>query len=319
VRATVPVAAEARVREIVDPGQVDTPYLVGWETDEPYLETAGVAVATPGLVDALGLPPSAGRALAAGHPLALVDVPAGVAPQHVVENALAEPAFGRGVVSVSSGRQPGGRLPGFVVPADWPGRHRLVTRDTGVLLRAARPLTGDDRAALGRVTTPAQRDAAIRASVLGTPARQPELYVNYHVPPADDLAFAGIIGAGLLVFTLLVVAVALALTAAESRDEADLLAALGAPPRVRRSVTGWQAGLLPLAGTLIGVPLGLGAAAAMVWAGPVDGGTGALVVPWALLVVLLVAVPLASGLGARALAAVAVGRRARTAATLALD
>jgi putative ABC transport system permease protein len=318
VRAAIPVAAEARVREMIDPAQPDTPYTVGWPTDDDYPEAAGVAVATPGLGDALDLPPSAVRALDTGHPLALVDLPAGAAPQQIVNDAPTGPAVFRGLVRVGADRPPGRSLPGFVVPADWPARHHLAAVDTGVLLRAPRPLTGADRDALRRVRTATQNDAAIRAQVLGTPSR-PELYVDYHVDVPDDLALAGVIGAGLLVFTLLVVAVALALSAAESRDESDLLAALGAPPRVRRSVTGWQAALLPLAGTAIGVPLGLAAAAAMVWAGPHNHGAGGLVVPWGVMVALLLVVPTASGLGARAVAAVAVGRRAHPGATPAVD
>ncbi|HKE72939.1 MAG TPA: hypothetical protein VKB57_04965, partial [Acidimicrobiales bacterium] len=83
--------------------------------------------------------------------------------------------------------------------------------------------------------------------------------------------------------------------------------------------TGWQAALLPLAGTAIGVPLGLAAAVAMVWAGPDNHGTAGLVVPWGVMVALLLVVPAASGLGARAVAAVAVGRRSQPGATLALD
>ncbi|HKE72835.1 MAG TPA: FtsX-like permease family protein [Acidimicrobiales bacterium] len=319
LRAAIPVAAEARIREMVVPGQPDLSYTVGWPTDEDYPEMAGVAVATPGLVDALGLPASAGRALAAGHPLALVDVPAGEAPRQIVNDAPAGPAVFRGLVRVRADRAPGHTLPGFVVPADWPARHHLATHDTGVLLRATRPLTGADRDALGRIRTPDQQDAAIRAQVLGTPKPGPELNVDTHFRQPDDLAFAGVVGAGLLVFTLLVVAVALALTAAENRDESDLLAALGAPPRVRRSVTGWQAALLPLAGTAIGVPLGLAAAVAMVWAGPDNHGTAGLAVPWGVVAALLLVVPAASGLGARAVAALAVARRAHPGASLALD
>lgn len=323
VRAVVPGADEARVRELVEPGDPDVPYTLTWPGDEGYPETASVGVATPGLVDALGLPPSAARHLAAGRVLALAHVPRGETPRHqapVGTAALDAPLAGDDVVAVTGPHETAaGQLPGFVVPAGWPDRHGLTARDTGVLLRARAPLGGGARAALGEVATPPDRDAAIRAEVLGTPGPQGQLYIRYHLPLPDDRAFVGIVGAGLGVFTLLVVAVALALSAAESRDEAALLAALGAPPRVRRSVAGWQAALLPLAGTLIGVPLGLAAAVAMVLAGPDDARHGGLSVPWALVGGLLVVLPLVSGLGARAVAAVAVGRRSGGTATLAFD
>jgi hypothetical protein len=87
---------------------------------------------------------------------------------------------------------------------------------------------------------------------------------------------------------------------------------------VRRAVTGWQAAILPLAGTLIAVPLGVAAAAAMRLAATTDEG-GRLTVPWLVVAALIVGIPLVSGLGARAVAAVAVGRRAQPMAALALD
>src|SRR4029453_13610294 len=132
-------------------------------------------------------------------------------------------------------------------------------------------------------------------------------------------------GVGMLVFTLLVVAVALALNAAETREGGALLAAPGGPPRGRgrapgrRSVPGGQAPLLPLPGMLVGVPLGLASAVAMTLCVPVEERTGGFVVPWALMAVLLVGVPLVSGLAARIVAAVGGRRRPALAATLALD
>jgi hypothetical protein len=52
---------------------------------------------------------------------------------------------------------------------------------------------------------------------------------------------------------------------------------------------------------------------------PVEERIGGLVVPWPLIAVLVVGVPLASGLGARGVAAVGGWRRPGLAATLALD
>lgn len=58
---------------------------------------------------------------------------------------------------------------------------------------------------------------------------------------------------GSLLFTLLVVAIALALDASESGDERALLAAIGAPPKVRRSIVAWQAFLLPALAAVVAV------------------------------------------------------------------
>lgn len=117
-------------------------------------------------------------------------------------------------------------------------------------------------------------------------------------------------GASLL-FTLLVVAIALALDASESGDERALLAAIGAPPAVRRSIVAWQAFLLPALGALVAVPAGLLVSFAVLsdrsdTFGPARG--VAVQVPWGAIALLLVAVPLATAALAW-LGAAARGRR----------
>jgi putative ABC transport system permease protein len=94
-----------------------------------------------------------------------------------------------------------------------------------------------------------------------------------------------------LAFTLLVVAVALTLTAAESGDERRLLDAIGAPPSLRRSVSAWQALLLPAMAVLLGVPISLLVSYAVVNA---EGTTGVRV-PWATVAAVSLLLPLASG------------------------
>jgi len=59
------------------------------------------------------------------------------------------------------------------------------------------------------------------------------------------------------VLALLVVAIGLALAAAESCDERDVLAVLGAPPRTLRRTNGGKAFLLTLLGGAVAVPVGL--------------------------------------------------------------
>ena len=62
---------------------------------------------------------------------------------------------------------------------------------------------------------------------------------------------------GALAVTLLVVAIGLALAAAESRDERDILVAVGARPRTMRSMAGVKAVVLTTTGVALGVPAGL--------------------------------------------------------------
>lgn len=321
VRAAVPGAHEATLRLVAEPRDAGAPYMVTSEEPEDVYQSASVAVGTPALLDALGLPPAAGRHLAAGRVVGFGDIPGDLVARHAgVAGTGGEVVFTRRDVRVvQAGERRPVSLPTFLVPERWPAAHGLRTVDGGVLLRAPEPLEGRARAALERAGDVAETDAYVRHVVLGTPEPEGGAVILFEHPERRNWGGIGGAGVGMLVFTLLVVAVALALNAAETREEGALLAALGAPPRVRRSVTGWQATLLPLTGMLVGVPLGLASAVAMTLCVPVEERTGGLVVPWALMAVLLVGVPLVSGLAARIVAAIGGRRRPALAATLALD
>ncbi|HET6664728.1 MAG TPA: FtsX-like permease family protein [Acidimicrobiales bacterium] len=119
---------------------------------------------------------------------------------------------------------------------------------------------------------------------------------QYHVTPRSEAGTYTWVAAGAsLLFTLLVVVIALALDASESSDERALLAASGAPPAVRRSIEAWQAFLLPALGALVAVPAGLLVSFAVLSdrgdiSGPARG--VAVQVPSGAIALLLVAVPL---------------------------
>jgi len=125
---------------------------------------------------------------------------------------------------------------------------------------------------------------------------------------------------GSLLFTLLVVAIALALDASESGDERALLAAIGAPPKVRRSIVAWQAFLLPALAAVVAVPAGLLVVFAVVSVERELDGPAANVgvqVPWGAMALLLVVVPLATA-GLTWVGAAIRGRRRRDLSTLTL-
>jgi len=108
-----------------------------------------------------------------------------------------------------------------------------------------------------------------------------------------------------LLFALFVVAVGLALAAAETRDERDVLAALGAAPRTVRRANGCKAFLLTLLGGAVAVPVGLLPVA--VSSRLAEDDTLSLVVPWRTIALLVVAVPLlAAAVTAAATAAAAL-------------
>jgi putative ABC transport system permease protein len=118
--------------------------------------------------------------------------------------------------------------------------------------------------------------------------------------PVPLAAIQGIAVGVVLVLTLLVVAIGLALAANESRDERDVLVAVGARPHTMRSLAGSKALVMTLTGIALAIPTGLIPAFAVTRA--VD---EPFHVPWLALGGLLVAVPLVAGAVAWAASSVA--------------
>jgi putative ABC transport system permease protein len=103
------------------------------------------------------------------------------------------------------------------------------------------------------------------------------IYAWSHDPQrviAQRLQFAGLGVAGLL--SILVVGVAVAMTAAESRDDVATLAAVGAGPGRRRAFGAMHGLFLGLVGSVLGVVVGVPAGMAFT---QVDGAAG-VDVPW---------------------------------------
>ncbi|MET8907390.1 FtsX-like permease family protein [Micromonospora sp. NPDC004551] len=123
-------------------------------------------------------------------------------------------------------------------------------------------------------------------------------------PPSDQRPLLLLLAAASGVITLGAAAVATGLAAAEGRRDLSTLAAVGADPRVRRVLSLWQAGVIAVLGSVLGILAGLGSAAiilmslnrryAQSW--PVEP-PYPLVVPGSTLTVLVV-VPLVAMLGA---------------------
>ena len=103
-------------------------------------------------------------------------------------------------------------------------------------------------------------------------------------------AIQGIVLGVVLVLTLLVVAIGLALAATESRDERDVLVAVGARPRTMRSLAGFEGARDDADRVALAIPTGLIPAFAVTRA--VD---DPFQIPWLALAGLLVAVPLVAG------------------------
>lgn len=130
---------------------------------------------------------------------------------------------------------------------------------------------------------------------------------------SSNVGQALIIGAALLL-TLLVVAIGLSLAATESRDERDVLVAIGARPRTMRSMAGAKAVVMTLAGVLVAIPAGMLPMLAVSRALDDD-----FAVPWLTLGALTVIVPLMAGAAALAASSIAQRWRPVRMSTLATD
>lgn len=129
------------------------------------------------------------------------------------------------------------------------------------------------------------------------------------------LVQAAIIAPALL-FTLLVVAIGLALSATESRDERDVLIAVGARPRTLRRMAGVKATVLTAVGVVLAVPTGLLPA----WVALSMATDAAPVrIPWVGIGLLVFAVPVIAGLVAWLASSIAQRVRPVHASTLAAD
>jgi putative ABC transport system permease protein len=127
--------------------------------------------------------------------------------------------------------------------------------------------------------------------------------VSYAVPSHDGLVRLAILG-GVLLLTTIVVAIGMALSAAEGRDERDALVSLGASPGLLARVVGIKSWLLATAAGVVAVPLGFGTLRLVAAAASTP-----TRFPWMIAGGIVVLVPLVVGVGATVGSAVA--QRAR--------
>lgn len=146
----------------------------------------------------------------------------------------------------------------------------------------------------------------------------PATYIVYQEPSGAPprLVFEAGLAAVALLFTLFVVGVSLALAAAETRDERDILTAVGAGPATMRRTSGRKAVVLTVLGLALAVPVGFAPVAVVISAA---GDDFPLVFPWRVVAALLVGVPLVAGLLTTAASALALRVRPVRLSTMALD
>jgi ABC-type antimicrobial peptide transport system permease subunit len=191
--------------------------------------------------------------------------------------------------------------------------------ESGFVATAPTALTSSQRSALGDAQ---QTLFPLADSFSPVATVQPYVQLDYaYVSPrlaAGMIRLAIVIGA--LLFTLIVVAIGLSLSAAESRDERDVLASIGAKPSAMRRVAGLKATWLALAGGLLAIPTGYLPLSAGVAAATTnrdfDVGTP---FPWWIALGIVIAVPLIAGFGAWLASSVAQTVRPVRMSTLSAD
>jgi putative ABC transport system permease protein len=165
--------------------------------------------------------------------------------------------------------------------------------DRGAIVRNDSVLTEQQRNELERTFT---GDAPLadwyRDIEVGAASWWPLMDYGESTPPTASVV-QGLAVAAVLVLTLLVVAIGLSLAATESRDERDVLVAVGARPRTMRSLAGTKAVVMTLTGIGLAIPIGLVPTKAITTAAD-----DPLRVPWLAIAGLILAVPVIAGAAA---------------------
>jgi len=254
-----------------------------------------LGVASPELLDLLEVPAPLRRALDDGTAVGVTAPPyesrairiaapaRGSADATIALRSFESPAASRVLPSVLVSRETAERL-GFRVVPGW----------TTVLV-ARSPLTDRQRHRLDVLADDLEWEQSAAYGDSAAPGPQFYLQLPSEPPPlTPGQVRAGVVGAALL-FVLAVVAVGLALARGDSEDEAQVLVAIGAPPRTIRRTAALRAVLLVLVAGLISVPAGLLPAAAIVATTEEHGGPTAFRPDlWAVLFALVV-VPAVAG------------------------
>jgi putative ABC transport system permease protein len=160
--------------------------------------------------------------------------------------------------------------------------------DAGMIARNPKPFDEEQQASLD-----------VLAATLSVPsASSPSLFLAWNGPGGQSLSttqIMQIILGVVLAIALIVLAMSLALSAAETRDERDILVSLGARPTTMRRVSAWKAALLAFAGAIVAVPTGFVPVAVVVLAITNSSETAHIVFPWLTTLELVLVAPLIAG------------------------
>lgn len=300
-----------------------------FDTGRPFTGGAGssAVIADDAAIDAYRLDQRARRSLAevgavwlgfGEGPARATLVPTGTAPAAVmgaggtdtVPSPDAPAAISIPVVVFDRGHLSLAGLPELLLTPAVAERYGFFTGPGDVILRTPKPLSSEQRYAVDEIID----DGVGSAAEPGTAYTNVTVYQPNGRP--DALLLEGVLAAAALLFTLFVVAVSLALAAAETRDERDVLAVVGVAPALLRRTSGRSAILLTGLGALLAIPVGFLPIVVFTQA---DTTPLPLVFPWRIVALLLIAVPLIAGTVTYLGSAFSLWRRPVRISTMAFD
>lgn len=216
---------------------------------------------------------------------------------------------------VPDGGLPVGSLPRILMTPSRAEDLGLGSTASLTVLRAPGPLSGADRAALQDISD-GYRDLALDRQGPGDQMISLDFNVLYPTETLNPRLVETLLTAAALVLSLFVVAVSLALAAAETRDERDVLVVIGAPHATMRHTSGRKALLLTLLGASLAVPVGFLPVSVFTAASESDLPP---IFPWRVVLLLVVAVPIVAALATTAFSGIALRLRPVRISTMAFD
>jgi putative ABC transport system permease protein len=269
-----------------------------------------VTVVDPAVLQLLGLSP---RDAASLQRLGAISVRTPSKSVHTVQIEVgAEPARAITAAVAQDPVRATGDGDGYFLTAAKAQALGLAVVDAGVIIHNPKPLDQAQRASVG----------VISQSLFAQGPSATMTNIAWSGTGSGSVSTAEVrqIVLGVVVFiALIVLAMSLALSAAETRDERDILVSLGARPSTMRSVSSWKAGLLAGAGALVAIPTGFIPVAVVYLAIVRPGEVAHISFPLATVLELLVLAPLIAAAVAYAGSAIAQAVRPTRMSTFATD
>lgn len=228
---------------------------------------------------------------------------------HVAPNATPPPPRHVVAALVDGRGYPTVLLPSLLLTAETARRLGTTTQPSTVVLRARKDLSTEQRNHIADISAEAFDGAGNEGQSAS---------VNYFTPRGgvDPLLIQGVLLAIALAFVLFVVAVNLALSATETRDERDVMSIVGASPGAMRIANGYKATLLTVMGMMLAIPVGFLPVVVFIAADKRD---LPVIFPWQIVSVLVVALPVVVGLLTTAASGLALRLRPVRISTMAYD